>query len=166
MFAEQYLHNTEQERSAPQNSFYLGYYVHLLTDVEWSKLHQIKKKEPSYTKILGTPEYGATIKRDWYGVDFVYLNEHIDNIFTKEFRHIHDFPDYLDIFPKDQISIQINRITEFYSGSSSVFVLDPAYHFEYFTPEEADHFVEDATRKIIQDLNLVFGEAVLWKDIV
>lgn len=42
LFAEQYLHYTEQEFSVPQSSFYLGYYVHLLTDVEWSKLHQIK----------------------------------------------------------------------------------------------------------------------------
>lgn len=162
-FIEQYLERDDINFMNPKFSFYLGYYVHLLTDLEWSKLHAEKKKEPIYQKILGTADYASIIKRDWYGVDFVYLKENNDNIFNRVFQSIKEFPDYLDFFPANQISIQINRITEFYLGSSFNFVLDPTYKFEYLTPDEADHFVEAATKKIIHNLNITFGEKALWK---
>ncbi|MGM0883150.1 MAG: zinc dependent phospholipase C family protein [Bacillota bacterium] len=163
-FIEQYLQKDDVNFASPQFSFYLGYYVHLITDIEWSKLHQEKKKEPVYKEILGTPEYATIIKRDWYGGDFIYLKENKDNIFIKVFQHIKEFPDYLVFFPKNQISTQINRITEFYLGNTFDFILDPTYKFEYLTPDEANHFVEDATKKIIHNLNMTFGEEALWRE--
>lgn len=162
LFLEQYLMKDKIDFTNPQFSFYLGYYLHLVTDVEWSHLNREKKKEPIYQEILGTPECGRILKRDWYGGDFVYLKENRDNIFRSVFQHIKSFPDYLDIFPEKQVAKQINRITEFYLGDSYAFALDPTYKFKYLTPEEVTQFVEQTTKKLIHNINTNFNESILW----
>ena len=60
-------------------SFFLGYYAHLLTDMEWIKevLH------PSFAAHPDKAEKDRTafvweLKRDWYDMDFRYLKEHPD----------------------------------------------------------------------------------------
>lgn len=77
-FAEQYF--TKEMRASynrKQNSFYLGYYVHLLTDVLW-------KQEVWYPAVnTYRADYDADPKsmtwkwkRDWYDLDFLYLRDH------------------------------------------------------------------------------------------
>ncbi len=162
LFLDQYMKQETFDFTDPRLSFYLGCYLHLVTDVEWSQLHQKKKKEPIYQEILGTPEYTRMIKRDWYGADFVYLKEHSDTIFENVFQHITSFPDYLDIFPANQISKQIKRITDFYNGNAYEMALDPDYRFDYLTPDEVSQFVNGTTEKLVHLLNATFGENVVW----
>ncbi|MGM0751645.1 MAG: zinc dependent phospholipase C family protein [Bacillota bacterium] len=162
LFLDQYIKKDRIDFASPRCSFYLGYYLHLVTDVEWSQLHRRKKKEPIYQDILGTPEYTRKIKSDWYGSDFVYVNENKDTIFQHVFQHIKSFPDYLDIFPEGQISKQISRITDFYLGNSYAFALDPTYRFDYLTPDEISHFVDKTTEKLVAHLKATFDEGILW----
>ncbi|WP_044338830.1 zinc dependent phospholipase C family protein [Rossellomorea aquimaris] len=162
LFLDQYIMKDRIDFASPRFSFYLGYYLHLVTDVEWSHLHRQKKKEPNYQDILGTPEYTRKIKSDWYGSDFVYVNENKDTIFQHVFQHIKSFPDYLDIFPEGQISKQIKRITDFYLGDSYAFALDPTYRFDYLTPDEISHFVDKTTEKLVAHLQAIFDEETLW----
>lgn len=152
----------EDDFLEPRSSFYLGYYLHLVTDVEWSRMHREKKKEPVYQTILGTPEYTKKVKGDWYGSDFVYLQENKDTIFHRVFQHIDRFPDYLDIFPENQITRQIKRITEFYLSDSYAFALDPNYPFDYLTPDEISRFVEETTEKLVGILDSRFQRDTLW----
>ena len=162
LFLNQYIQKDKPDVSNPEFSFNLGYYLHLVTDVEWSKWHKEKEKESMYQEILGTPEYGRTIKRDWYGTDFVYLKENPETIFHKVFQPITSFPDYLDIFPEGQILKQVKRITSFYSGDSHAFALEPDYRFDYLTPDEVTEFVDRTTETLVEDLNRTFDEAILW----
>jgi hypothetical protein len=162
LFLDQYIKKDRVDVTSPWFSFYLGYYLHLVTDVEWSRMHREKKREPMYQDILGTPEYTRKIKGDWYGSDFVYLHENRDTIFHHVFQHIKSFPDYLDIFPQEQISKQIKRITEFYLGDSYAFALDPEYRFDYLTPDEVTQFVNTATEKLVAHLYSTFDEEMLW----
>ncbi len=163
LFFEQYLQKEKMNFTNPKFSFLLGYYLHLLTDVEWSQLHQQKKREPIYQKILGTPDYTRMVKRDWYGSDFLYLHENKENIFRNVFQHIKTFPDYLTIFPENQVSKQINRITEFYLGNSYAFALDPSYKFDYLTPDEVTQFVDTTTLKLVHHINKSFNKENLWE---
>ncbi|MGM0845024.1 MAG: zinc dependent phospholipase C family protein [Bacillota bacterium] len=128
-------------------SYLLGYYIHLLTDEEWLKLLKRKKKEKVYMEILDSPDYARLVKRDWYGLDFLYLKNHKDNIFWTEFQHITEFPEYLDIFPKGQTMKQIRNITEFYQTST----IPDDHEFIYLTAVEVDEFI-DETVQIVQDL--------------
>ena len=148
LFLEKYIQKDQDDFTDPRSSFYLGYYLHLVTDVEWSRMHHEKKKEPGYQAILGTPEYTRKVKGDWYGADFVYLQENTDTIFHRVFQHIESFPDYLDIFPENQITRQIERITKFYYSDSYAFALKPDYRFDYLTPGEVTRFVDETTDKL------------------
>ncbi|WP_226672358.1 zinc dependent phospholipase C family protein [Rossellomorea aquimaris] len=157
LFLEKYIHE-DDDFTDPRASFYLGYYLHLVTDVEWSRMHREKKKEPVYQTILGTPEYTRKVKGDWYGADFVYLQENTDTIFHRVFQHIGSFPDYLDIFPENQITRQIKRMSEFYYSDSYAFALEPDYRFDYLTPDEVTRFVDETTEKLEGILDSTFRE--------
>lgn len=161
LFLKKYIQE-EDDFIDPRSFFYLGYYLHLVTDVEWSRMHRKKKKEPIYQDILGTPGYTGAVKSDWYGADFVYLQENRNTIFHNVFQHINSFPDYLDIFPENQISTQIKRITEFYLGDSYAFALEPDYRFDYLTPDEISRFVEETTEKLVDILDSTFQRDTPW----
>lgn len=125
-------------------SFYLGYYVHLLCDVEWSKLYREKKEEPLYREGLEKdPKFVWVIKKDWYGQDDVYLRDNKDCIFFREFIKIKEFPNkYLDFFPADAFTSKVNYISKEYLGSQEN--LDR--EFIYLSKAEMDSYVENAAK--------------------
>ncbi|WP_156791458.1 hypothetical protein [Bacillus sp. SG-1] len=114
----------------------------MVTDEEWLKLLERKKKEKAYQEILNTPEYSRLVKRDWYGLDFLYLKNRKDNIFWEEFQYITDFPEYLDIFPNGQTLKQIRNITKFYQSST----IPDDHNFIYLNSKEVDVFIEDTVQ--------------------
>ncbi|WP_456274817.1 zinc dependent phospholipase C family protein [Bacillus sp. AK031] len=142
-FYDKYLRD-QFESFSPRSSYLLGYYIHLVTDEEWLVLLNEKKKEKVYQDILMTPEYARTVKKDWYGLDFLYLKNHKDNIFWTDFQHITDFPEYLDFFPECQTLIQIRNITEFYRSST----IADDHEFIYLTAVEVDDFIEGTVQKV------------------
>jgi hypothetical protein len=142
-FYDRYLRD-KFESLSPESSYYLGYYIHLVTDEEWLKVLQEKKKEKVYQEILNTPEYARTVKKDWYGLDFLYLKNHKESIFWTDFQHIYDFPEYLDYFPDGQTLTQIRNITEFYRSST----IADDHEFIYLTAGEVDEFVETTVVKV------------------
>ncbi|MCR8643804.1 zinc dependent phospholipase C family protein [Paenibacillus sp. N1-5-1-14] len=139
-FYEQYLR--DQAYSHEEFSFYLGYYIHLRTDEEWSILHRKKRQEPMHQDIidtLGNPEYNNLIKLDWYGHDFVYLQNNPNHVFWSVFQYIEEFPDYLPFFEEGQILKQIHRITQFYVTNR----VPDDNEFKYVSVTEMDKFVEE-----------------------
>ncbi|WP_088104202.1 zinc dependent phospholipase C family protein [Halalkalibacter urbisdiaboli] len=147
-FYQKYL-SDEKESLSSEFSYYLGYYIHLLTDEEWIEFIEQKKKEKVYQEILNTPEYINLVKRDWYGLDFLYLKNHKDNIFWKEFQHITDFPEYLSFFPQGQTLEQIRNITNFYHSRT----ISDDHEFIYLTSYEVDEFVENTVQTVKELLN-------------
>ena len=83
----------KQRYSKREYSFFLGYYVHLLTDIEWTKMvhsegvneENAEKENMSYT------EFVWKNKKDWYDFDFLYLKEH------PQFRAFHIYESAEDI---------------------------------------------------------------------
>lgn len=147
-FYQQYL-SDEKESSLSEFSYYLGYYTHLVTDEKWIAFTDQKKKEKVFKEILNTPEYTPLVKRDWYGLDFLYLKNHKDNIFWTKFQLINDFPEYLDFFPQGQTLKQIRNITNFYHNHT----ISDDHEFIYLKPNEGDEFVEDTVQTVKELLN-------------
>ncbi len=86
-FFDRYLKNNLMEYS--KYSYVLGYYIHLLTDIEWSKFFNEKKKNALYNKKLKEDaSFIWTIKKDWYGLDFLYLEKNPNFIFHTIFKNI------------------------------------------------------------------------------
>jgi len=123
-------------------SFYLGYWFHLLTDIEWTKMYQSKMLEPIYYNgINADKNFIWTIKEDWYGQDHLYLRNNLSSIFFTEFSKINGYENkYLDIFSKDAFTKRIKYIVEFYRNAKE----EAEREYPYLKKEEMDNFVNNA----------------------
>ncbi|MBQ8813284.1 MAG: zinc dependent phospholipase C family protein [Lachnospiraceae bacterium] len=146
-FADQYF--TKEMRAGynrKQYSFYLGYYVHLLTDVLW-------KQEVWYPAVnayraayeADPQEMIRKWKRDWYDLDFRYLREHPDFRAFQIYEQAIGFENgYLDIFAGDAFDDRRKYITGFYRKGRE----DLDREYPYLNEKQMDKFVEDAVEYI------------------
>ena len=131
-------------------SFFLGYYAHLLTDMEWIKevLH------PSFAAHPDKAEKDRTafvweLKRDWYDMDFRYLKEHPDFRAFRIYEQSDGFRDGLmDIFSEDAFCSRRKYICGYYRGEHG----DLYREYPYMTPEQADSFVSGAAQRVYSAL--------------
>ena len=148
-FYIRYLSDTKK-LSKNQYSFYLGYYLHLLTDIAfsqetWKPLNE--KYKEAFTK---DKNFIWKVKKDWYDLDHLYLKEHPDFFPFKVFEKIEAFPnEYLDYYSDTAIIKQIQYITKFYQKQRED--LDRVY--TYLTKEEVDDFIKRTCKKIEEKLN-------------
>lgn len=134
-----------RHKEGDEKSFLLGYYAHLLTDIEFATMiKQKKSNDPLYQKLKEDKNFIWTIKRDWYDLDHLYFREHPDSIFFKVFQHVKEFPDYLHYYPKGAIIRQVKYITDFYLKSSD----DLDREYQYLTAAEMDNFLDNAIKVI------------------
>lgn len=155
-FYNKYLKDKKNKNDKELCSFLLGYYAHLLTDIEWTKLFDLKLQEPIYKDNLEKdPEFIWEIKKDWYGQDFEYLKENKDSLFYSCFQHIGEVKDYLDFFPKGAFTNRFKYIKEFYLKNN-----DRIEEFVYFSKKEMDDFVDDASFNIKRALKLRLVEVL------
>lgn len=152
-FKDKYIDNKIYE-SEKEFSFIIGYYVHLLTDIEWGKLYAEKKKISLYKDGLDKDaDFIWTIKKDWYGLDYLYLEKNPDNIFNTVFKNVDNVPDYLDYFPKGAFEKKVKYIIEFYLGEND----ETKDNFIYLTEKEMDKFIVSATKNIDDALKLLLN---------
>lgn len=131
-------------------SFFLGYYVHLLTDVDWTKdvyrpcieAHAVQSGKDKTAFIW-------EMKRDWYDLDFRYLEEHPDfrafSIYEKAARFRNDL---MSIFSEDAFDNRREYICGFYRGEHGELYRE----YPYLTPDQADMFVHKTAMKIFAGL--------------
>ena len=126
-----------------QYAFYLGYYVHLLTDVFWSD-------RVAWPACQQFPDASwDDIKADWHEVDFLYLKERPGfRAFRAYLGSVGFVNRYLDIFPADAFENRREFITSYYLNS----IPDPAHSFSFFTPAQAEGFVADCTAHLMEVL--------------
>ena len=145
-------------------SFFLGYYVHLLTDVEWT----MEIYRPAMEAHAGRAEKDKNafvweMKRDWYDLDFRYLEEHPDFRAFRIYENAAGFRnDFLDIFSKDAFDSRREYICGFYRGEHGELYRD----YPYLSPEQADRFVRRCGEKISAGLEpalAVWNEAIPYR---
>ncbi|MFA6941532.1 MAG: zinc dependent phospholipase C family protein [Clostridiaceae bacterium] len=154
-FWDKYLKCREINENNESFSFKMGYYVHLLTDIEWLKLIEQKKKDILYKEWSEkNPGFIWTIKKDWYGLDYLYLDKHPKCIFNTLFINIKKVPDYLDYFPQGAFEKRVKYITDYYLGKND----ETKENFIYLTEEEMDNFVYNASEKIQAQLKSVLSD--------
>lgn len=146
-FIRQYF--TPERRAAytrEQDSFYLGYLTHLLTDQIWSREIVIPAKEArsaAYHANRGL--FWDTVKTDWYDLDFMYLKSNpafeVYQIYRKS-KNIENI--YLDFFPKTAFEERRQFILDFYADGVAAIV----EHNTYLSKEDMDKFVISAASEI------------------
>lgn len=143
-FFATYLLHPDKDKKA----FYLGYYVHLITDMMWSnQIYEpvIRKKTEDEIK----KDFQRKIKRDWYDLDHLYLRNHPEFKGFQLFSQIKQFDNiYLDYYSKNAFTDQIKLISDFYLGEHSG--LD--HEYIYLTESRREDFIEEVSAFIRRDL--------------
>lgn len=115
-FVEQFF-SVEQRKqyNIKQKSFYLGYLTHLLTDIMWVDLivrPSIEKFRTLYDK--DRTEWIWTLKKDWYDLDFLYINRNPDFRAFSIYKNAIGFKnEYLNFFSSDAFDNRRGYITGF-----------------------------------------------------
>lgn len=125
-------------------SFFLGYYTHLLTDVEWSE----KIYRPTKKAAENTPDVTEKMKEDWYDLDFRFLHEHPDFRAFAIYERAAGFRNtFMKEFSEDAFDDRREYISAFYRGDEH----GELYRdYPYLTPERADRFVEETVEKLCE----------------
>lgn len=156
VFVERYFTPEQRARYSPaQNSFFLGYLVHLMTDQLWSAevLTALKERFPDQWQ---ADRQGLIVraKEDWYDLDYKYLRQHPD---FRSFRIYSGAVGYknafMSEFAPDAFDNRRQYITSFYLEENDH--LDREY--PYLTEGQMDGFVLDASAEILSRLHLEYG---------
>lgn len=151
-----------------EKSFFLGYYAHLITDVEFTKFireeervrkmyARIKERADLWELLKGKPESFDTVKstfdkafrtRDLIHFEQKYILENPQSTYNTILRKNVNFPDYIDILPKGAISRKIPIMA--YEVTS----VSPA-EFIVFTEKEYEKFVCDTSKLIYEKIKRI-----------
>lgn len=150
-FIRQYF--TPERRAAytsEEDSFFLGYLTHLLTDKIWAREIVLPAKETRSAVYHANRElFWDTIKTDWYDLDFMYLKStptfEAFQIYRRS-KHIKN--SYLDFFPETAFEERRQFILDFYADG----VANIVEHDAYLSKEDMDRFVLSAASEIAAQL--------------
>lgn len=146
-FFLKYIANTSM---SSDTSFYLGYYVHLLTDILWKEDIYQPTKDKYLSEFDSEAEFNHKFKADWGAVDHVFFEENPNFRALKIFNRILTFPNrYFDYYSDAAIESKITEISAVYSTISCN--LDRK---SCLNKEQADSFVEKTIKEIKQDLSI------------
>lgn len=123
-------------------SFYLGYYIHLLTDIMWSCKIFAPTKLIYKEQYAKDPDFIHIIKKDWNDLDFKYLYLHPDLRTYKILKEIIKVKDYLPYYEPGQLTVQSRFIVDYYEKGNSCHNFNRS--FEYLKPGEIDNFIKFA----------------------
>lgn len=155
-FAQKYFTAEQIKNYTPEEtSFYLGYLVHLMTDVAWSNNILYPAKAKFADEWAANPNACIwRMKEDWYDLDFMYLRDHPGFRAFQIYLNATGFENrYMDEFSDDAFENRRQYITGFYLAGKDN--LDRSY--PYLTKEAMDSFVEQTAEEIHRNLCDEYG---------
>jgi hypothetical protein len=147
-FFRRYLGNTNLQPDPRESSFLLGYFFHLITDNLWSvgigrPTHKRYKAQYDADK-----DFIWEVKKDWYGLDFIYLREHPASLFWRVFMYADYSGADFDFMPGEAIRQRIAYIQQYYQRSDDDTLAMCVRPFIYLSKVEMDKFVRDTSGRL------------------
>jgi len=138
-----------KKKDAVSNSFYLGYYLHLISDIIWTEAIALPNAEEYQMYFDADDGFINEVKRDWYDQDRIFLKENPDFYPMLLLASIKCFPNtYLSYYPSDAFEKKLRTIKEFYGiGYDKI---DREYR--YLTERDMDSFVDKATDLLLKHI--------------
>ena len=164
LFCAGYFHEEAIRRYGREEySFFLGYYVHLLTDVRWSEeVYGSLKTDYPKEYAQNKRELVRAAKEDWYDLDFLYLEQHPDFRAFSVYENAKDFANtFMDLFGKDAFENRRRYICGFYHSAEHG---DLHREYRFLTPEQADSFVKDTSGWLLEQIREKLPPAVREHD--
>ncbi len=150
---------------APRFSFLLAYFFHLVTDNLW--LEQIwrphKARHAAWFKQDPTTFNQAT-KRDWYGLDFLYLRDHPGSFFHRVFLDAEYDQNYLDFMSPSAFAHQLGYIKTFYRRTDEAVQALYTRPYDYLSRDQMDRFVAEASADLVAIYQQLFHDGLAVAD--
>jgi hypothetical protein len=125
-------------------SFRLGYFCHLVTD----NYHFIRIGAPTQVKwqvqFRADVDFIWEVKKDWYGLDFLYLRGHPDSIFFTRFIHLKPTQTWLDFLPLDALEQRVGYIQSYHQNEVEYQQAQSRRSYIYLSEVDNDAFVEES----------------------
>ena len=115
-FYNTYLKNADVWGDA---AFYLGYFIHLLTDIKWSSQMYLPTRIKYHDEYEKNPAFLIEIKKDWNDLDYRFLKENPDFRTYKRFCRMCEntkIKDFLPYYEPGQLDIQCKKIVQYYEN--------------------------------------------------
>lgn len=122
--------------------FYLGYYVHLMTDIMWSVTMYMPTRIKYAKQYEENPEFLKTIKKDWNDIDVQHFRNLKEHRVFDILKNAGEIKQYLTYYEPDQLTVQIKFIVDYYENYHG----DTLREYPYASPEEITNFTECAYR--------------------
>jgi len=158
-FYNQYLSNLEWPGEDPQRfSFLLGYFFHLLTDNLWHLKVGAPTQDRYAEQFAADSDFIWEVKRDWYGLDFIYLRDHPGADFWLPFIDSEYSQDYLDFFPPEVMQEKLAYIKSFYQRQDEKITALFQRDFIYLSEKTMNAFIAESSTRIYQIYSYLCGE--------
>lgn len=151
-FYSRYIHN--KAHSSEAYAFLLGYYAHLLADVEWigNLWRPFKHSYPELgERIEHEPDFAYQFKRlEWFGHDFLYLHQYPDYASFQIIKTIENVPQFLDILSSELLInwLQAEVVTLYKDEENMQQVLN--HDFPYAKPLAMQAWLDCTTGTLIE----------------
>jgi hypothetical protein len=149
-FYRQYLRPLRPNPDLLYLAFRLGYFFHLVTDNLWS----LKIGQPTYLKYKekadADRDFIWEVKKDWYGLDHLYVRDHPDCLFWRAFCPAKPYAGGLEILSPEGLAWSVDHIRQYYRRTDVE--IQELYNrpYIYLSSEEAAGFVEESSRRLIR----------------
>ena len=147
-FYRAYLESVDPDSDPREFSFLLGYFFHLITDNLWSIRVGRPTHEHHAAEFDADKNFIWEVKKDWYGLDFLYLREHPGSFFQHVFLHAdYNGVDY-DFMPAEAIHQRVAYIKQYYQRNDEDVRAMCARSFIYLSKDKMDEFVIEASGRL------------------
>ena len=132
-----------------ERSFHLGYFFHLITDNLWSLQIGQPTKKHFPVQYEADPHFIWEVKRDWYGLDFVYVRSHPDSLYWQLFLECDYEEDFLPFLSATAVQQRLDYIKTMYQRTDDE--IEAKYGNRpnlYLSQSEIDNFVEETAQHL------------------
>jgi hypothetical protein len=137
-------------------SFRLGYFFHLITDNLWTIDVGKPTTERYPEQFAADKSFIWEVKRDWYGLDHLYVREHPESLYWRVFLDARPASADLDFLPPQALSRQMGHIKAYYQSDDDEIKAMMARPMIYLSKEAMDQFVANASECLLRIYKLLW----------
>jgi hypothetical protein len=149
IFYQKYVRNLDPAKEPGVYALHLGYYFHLIIDNLWRKEIGLPTMQRWAAEFAADKDFIWEVKRDWYGLDFIYLRDHPDCLFWEVFVKVGVPQHRLDFLPAGAVERNVAYIQNYYQTIDDEVLHRYGRPYIYLSKMEMDAFVERAAGRCL-----------------
>jgi hypothetical protein len=151
-FYQRYLLPLQGSQDGGLTSFRAGYFCHLITDNLWAREIGRPTMKRYATEFAADKDFIWEVKKDWYGLDFIYVRDHPNCLFWRVLLAAKPEIGGLDFLLPEGVRRNVEHIKLYYQRTDAEIQAMCARPFIYLSMAQADHFIDESTQQIARIL--------------